>query len=835
MLCKYSLTITFSSNINDKNTSVTNDVTTSQITQFYDASEEWATTRQSVLDPTFNQARATDTSLEHFFRRPIKINEFEWEIATDYTDFFNPWTLYMENPRVVNRLCNFNLLRANMCLKIVVNGNAFYYGRLMMAYRPLPAYDEVTRATFDWQDNVNLSQFPRLFVDPTTSQGGLMRLPYVYRNDYLSIPLGDWNDLGEIHVRTLGLLHHANGGTDSISVSVFAWLENVVLAAPTATPPLHLVPQSGDEYSTSPISTPAAAISSAAAALTKMPYIGNYAMATQQIAQLTATVAKMFGFSRPSVVEDIIPIKPSFGNYANTAAADASYKLTFDPKQEVTVDPSVVGLEPEDEMSLKFFTSRESFLTYFIWPTAGVPEQVLWSSHVTPSLYALNVDNIHMTPMCFAAVPFKYWRGSIRFRFQIVCSGYHKGRLKVVYDPFKNTTNEYNTNYTRIVDISKERDFTIEVGWGSPEHFLRTHGFPEPLSELFGPWTITTPDTIHTNGVIGVYIVNDLTTPNTTVVNDIRINVFVSAGPDFELVDPVSDLMETFTFLGTAIPGLAAPVAGSGAVISPTKPLALEPQSGTEVADQVGAPHQDTPLSTIATQIVDPGSTYKVFFGDPVASIRQLLKRFSYHSVIPSFDTGASGYLLKAELPDFPYYRGYVVGGIYSNYNPAKMTIQNWFTPCYVCRRGGMRWKHTLVGSRYTGANGRENTVAVSRAPLSNTYQVIGTLFAETSNTERTMLQGERYYSLWSGGVIQPTHNAQIEVELPYHTNKRFYHGRTLNMHLDASETTFHRLQMPVYVDNNTVVALSSVAAADDFSLSFLVGTPIVRRLGHPI
>lgn len=738
----------------------------------------------------------------------------------------------MDNPRVINRLCNYNLLRANMCIKVLVNGNAFYYGRLMMAYRPLPSVDEVTRVSFDWQDNINLSQFPKLFIDPTTSQGGMMKLPYVWKNDYLSIPLGDWNDLGEIHVRTLGLLHHANGGTDSISVSVFAWLEDVVLAAPTSASPLNLVPQSGDEYSTSPVSTPATAIASAAAALTKMPYIGNYAMATQQIAQLTAAVAKMFGYSRPSVVDDIRPFKPNFGNYANTAIADASYKLTFDPKQEVTIDPSVVGLEPEDEMTLKYFTSRESYLTYFIWPTAGLPEQILWSSHVTPSLFALNVDNIHMTPMCFAAVPFKYWRGSIRYRFQIVCSAYHKGRLKIVYDPFVNSSNEYNTNYTRIVDISKERDFTVEVGWGNPAHFLRTYGYPDPPSEQYGPWSITTPDPTRSNGVVSVYIVNDLTTPNTLVTNDVRVNVFVSAGPDFELIDPVSDVMEAFTFLGTSVPGLktdSAPI-----LEADPAPAVLDTQSGEETSPQVGAPQQDAPLSSIATQVIDPAATYKVFFGDPVASIRQLVKRFNIHSIIPSVDTGASGYLLKAEIPDFPFYRGYIVGGVANNYNPAKMTIQNWFTPCYVCRRGGMRWKHTLIGSRYSGANGRENTVAVSRAPLASAYQIIAVLFAETSNMLRTLTQAERYFSLWSGGVVQPTHNAQIEVELPFHTNKRFYAGRTLNMHLDTTETTYHRLQIPVYVDNNTIVALSSVAAADDFSLSFLVGTPIVRRLEAP-
>jgi hypothetical protein len=59
------------------------------------------------------------------------------------------------------------------------------------------------------------------------------------------------------------------------------------------------------------------------------------------------------------------------------------------------------------------------------------------------------------------------------------------------------------------------------------------------------------------NGVIGVYVVNELTTPNSTIDNNIEINVFVSMGDDFEVFVP-DDYFQFFTFKPPVEGGLRA-------------------------------------------------------------------------------------------------------------------------------------------------------------------------------------------------------------------------------------------------------------------------------------
>ena len=184
-----------------------------------------------------------------------------------------------------------------------------------------------------------------------------------------------------------------------------------------------------------------------------------YARATELAASAVSSIATMFGYSRPVQLADITPYKPMYlGNMANTNVPDTSSKLTLDCKQELTIDPRTMGLGMTDEMTIKSIAQRESFLTQFGWQVADSTETLLWNTEVCPVLWNTisgTPDELHFPACCFATLPFQRWRGTMKFRFQIVASAFHKGRLKITYDPSYPLTNEYNTNYTHIIDLTK--------------------------------------------------------------------------------------------------------------------------------------------------------------------------------------------------------------------------------------------------------------------------------------------------------------------------------------------------------------------------------------------
>lgn len=147
-----------------------------------------------------------DTSLASFFERPIITRTYTWtplQVGA-FTAIFNPWTDFFGNPRVINRINNYNLLRSKLHVRFLINGNGFYYGRLMADYLPLPTNDNVTSAaTIIAENAIQASQRMKVFIDPSTCCSNELELPFVYYRDGVSIPSAEWSELGSIYVREL--------------------------------------------------------------------------------------------------------------------------------------------------------------------------------------------------------------------------------------------------------------------------------------------------------------------------------------------------------------------------------------------------------------------------------------------------------------------------------------------------------------------------------------------------------------------------------------------------------------------------------------------------------
>ena len=90
----------------------------------------------SVRDDTV--ATCEDGQWKDWFARPILIKRLDWSenTALTYTSF-QPWYKYFTQPNIINKLKGYTRLRANLKLKVVVNGSPFRYGCAMLSYRPL--------------------------------------------------------------------------------------------------------------------------------------------------------------------------------------------------------------------------------------------------------------------------------------------------------------------------------------------------------------------------------------------------------------------------------------------------------------------------------------------------------------------------------------------------------------------------------------------------------------------------------------------------------------------------------------------------------------------------
>jgi len=824
-----------------------------------------------VEDPTRGLQDTDDATLDNFFSRPLKISTQEWGTGTTLGYDFDPWQLYFGNPRVINRMTNYNLMRAKLHLKIVINGNGFQYGRAIVGYLPLDNYDRMsTFASLIPQDLVQLSQCPHIFVDPTTSTGGELCLPYYNHFNNSSIPFGDYRNLGRIYVRSINALKHANGAGDKCTVSIFAWAENVQLNVLTSVDAVTLTPQSGMESkmgkkntmsksskggkrssyarqdgtaaagkeideanSTGMVSGPATSIAKVANALSVIPQIAPFAMATSKVAGAVGNAAKALGYCRPPVTKNPEPYRPTpSSQLATTNTPDTAIKLTVDEKQELTIDPGIAGLGPEDPMSIQNIASRESYLTKFTWNMGTAPETLLWNARVDPVQWDVSGGipfAYHFPATAMAALPFKYWTGTLKFRFQIVCSAFHKGRLKFVYDPVFLNSNEYNTNYIEIVDIADTQDFTIEIGNGQQTTLLE-HALPgeDQVSQQHGTQSLVYRP--YGNGVVGVFIVNELTTPNSTVTNDIDINVFISAGDDFEVFVP-DDHFQKFV--------LKPQTANS----STLNERAIEPQSGNEIVpDSQDTQEPSAPEHSMSDNlgpgIQDTQHLNKVFTGEAIMSFRTLLKRYNlWRREKTNVGTSPNCTNIKVTKCMYPFYRGKVSGavdqGVASAYNYVNTVLLHWVTVAFSGWRGSIRYKLMFDKCYQNSTVNVDSRVYITREPVfpfgQPTYSRVLSNNAFTFSDEAASVKVIAGMTKATGtkGMLYATDkiNPVVEFEVPYYSQYRFTPGKLIDYTEDDTFTPNWSMEADVFSTGSSVVDYH-VAAGEDFQVYFFTGLP---------
>lgn len=827
---------------------------------------------QTYTDPARTLLDMQDTSLSNFMSRPIILANIDWAPNVPLAAKINPWTLFFENPRISNRISNFRLLRATLHIKVVVNGNQFYYGRAMMSYLPLARYDLYAEHVENIEmQRMQESQRPHIFIDPNTSTGGELVLPFFTPRQALSIPAGEWDEMGELTIVDLiSTLKHVQGSTEPITIRVMAHASDVVLSIPTQADAKGLTNQSADEYGvrrSMKASEIATAVATASGSLSMVPTIGPFARATSMVSTAVSKVLGAFGYSKPAMIDNY-QYRPQFkSSLANCDIEDDVHRLTVDTKQELTIDPRVTGADiTEDELTIQSIARRPSWLGNFEWDGAAAPGKILYAQMVDP-MYAVK-DNagsrLCYPAMSAAAMPFKWWRGSIVYRFQVVCSTFHRGRIRIVWEPRGSVLVpaggfELNLPYSVIVDITETTDFCVTIGWGQTTAYRNvaptdniTYALenPNPTEISLGfPNTDAVP---YSNGVLYVEAFTSLTKPLTQDEGDtISINVFAHAGDDFELAGPQGDAIQNATFRNKEW----------------TNQSMDDGVAPSDVSKNMGFLIPDCPenIATFGPLLPSSDPTNHIHFGERISSFRTLLKRYCFDEFIPVVHTGIG----STPSPDvdsgsfgvireiYPSEAGYLDNVLQNaTTTPYQFTTDGdpywvkanplvvYLSRCFAARRGGMRWM--MVWDSGNGNDARAATYMYSREADSvgvpdvprNSYDSVSR-WPNYTDEQVTVTQRLRQ---WCGAGISGSDigatvvNPSTCVEIPYYSKFRFQLPRHCSQFTNDGEITrnenvltfrtllFRRVSSATISRNDHFK--SYCAAAEDFQLTFWVGMP---------
>jgi hypothetical protein len=782
------------------------------------------TTVNSEMDSTRNFGYYGDADLQEYLRRPVKILDQSWTVTQgDLKVEIDPWTDFITDFNVQKRIEGYRMLQGNLHIRIAINGGPLFYAKAIAAYEPMPLWNDHSWASVNSAAYIQqLSQYPHVFLDATTSEGGEIVCPFFHHNNWIDLIGDGYRDMGKLRITSINDLLHANSATGHVNISIYVWMDNVRLAGPTMDTFSSYVaqsgieeeyePQAGDEYGTGIISKPASAVAKVMGALSNIPSLRPYARPSEMIASTLGKVAHVFGFSRPAIVSNLQRVKNKcVGNLANTDQHEAIVKLSLDSKQELTVDPRTVGLSDVDEMAFDYIKQKEAYLCSFQWSESDAGGEPLGKIVVGPEAANYDGDLTYPTPMYTAALPFEHWRGSIKYRFQLVASQLHRGRIRIVYDPHNrlDTSPGENVVYSRIVDLATNRDFEMEVAWNHPRSWLSIYNILGTNTNVYDG-TLRTNAVFH-NGTLRLEVVNELTSPAPALAQPVYINVFVSAGEDFEVANPNGEVLRYCEY-------------------EPQSGIIYEPQAdGEELIDNAdGVPETPAPIDPIGEEQNPDNPSTHVFFGESFKSIRSLLKRYCYHQCFTN--TKAEFVITEKNFPvepgksKHPRHRTAAL----EPYNYTNMTYLNWFKPCYLGWRGGLRSKYISINpTAHSITSVIRYSEPIREADCGIRDYEISDLDLAQANDELNALLGATSGS----DLTVTTVDGACEVEFPFYSQNRYAPGRKFLNGDDDDKWMGNDHYHKVFTRYVSTVQplLRYVAAGDDFSFFFFVGQPGVR------
>lgn len=776
------------------------------------------------IDPSYAASDAS-ADLAGFLSRPVKIASKSWTKETPVKEHYSPWSLFLNDPRVKEKLRGFRFIRGNLHVKFTIAGSPFFSGYMMVSYNPLPNFDEqVDAGKSSSYGAIRESQRPVIFLDPTLSRGGTLVCPFIHYNDALDLIDERAVDMGEITMRSLATLRSVSETSSSCNIQMYAWMTDVAFIGQTQVAPTITVAHAeGDE--SGPVSKIASAVADASSKLTQVPGIGPYAQATQVAAGAAARVARQFGFSRPSELAPIGKVMPFTLPNATTNERVPEYVLATDCRNEMTIDPRVAGFPNVDELSIEHLCNRESYLGTGTIQLSDTPGTILFNAGITPLLFDVDPASLrddtyvaeHHTPMSYLALLFSRWRGNLRFRFVFPASAFHKAKMRIIHDARAKTTwtsaetSTLNLAESCIVDLSEDREFTVEVGWTQGQKFLELGGNSAGArwnTNAMAPYL----PSLETNGMLVMVLENALTAPYNTDPSDaeVEFSVFVS-GHDMTYAVPWEGGLYNAMF-GPTDPVDVEPTAPPVPPPSPLfkkktkakKTVAHASINPTEVVDR-----QASPTHVFGQKVTADEPVALIYIGEKIDSLRSLLKRFCHQGTLKA--TPSEVGWMKLYMSGAPAARGISRTVIQWR----SLSIVNFVGQMFLARRGGFRWRVTLPAY---------NTRTHFLNAVSNTGEKMGFWStADKNDFESMKLAAIATDSGISG--LQPFEK-DINFMIPGSSDNRFHPARMGPGHLRQIGFSIASHRAP----NAPFEATLFVAGAEDLTYHGFIGTPIVYR-----
>lgn len=779
---------------------------------------------QNAQDQYFVNADPVSHEIADIMSRPYRMHTGTWKSGSPLgTVLFSDLVVAsLRASPAFAKLQGFMAFTATFCFRLVVNAQPTQSGMLMLNFRP-DEEDEDSKSFRFWNKTTDPAyQLARVSGCPNATLSLASASQCEFRVAYrATIPLCDVSkgEFGKLDLRVLSVLMGPDNN-QAVSYSLYMWLEDLrTYGTQPYNPPAALfartqgktVPSAVEAAKKGDISRIADTVGSVASALTAVPVLADIAGPVSWAAKGVSSVASLFGLSKP---HDITPsqamtINP-YKDFAHGAGANScESKLTLNDTSELSV--RALGAVEEDEMNIKYLTNIPIYMSNRTWKTTDAVDKVIFSAPVAPqylisrsSVVSGKSVTVHTT-LSYLALLHRYWRGSIKFTFNIVGTKFHAGRLRATFTPASSYTpaEQHQYTYSKIIDIQDADTFTLTSPWVK-ELPLRSTDRLANYEAVEGFLTLS---------------VEDQLVANSTCAQQVDIVTFVSgdcsfAAPRIPDEHPANGVAFTSNALFASTQGFTLNTA-----MAPTAEVSM-------------VPHDTVPSAAQEQRALE------VTVGDPEPSLRVLSKRMAFHGVptIKKKTTDAREHIILAANQ----LQSELAYSISTDINTPYGDFVDWISALYRFRSGGIRYcvygdlpnpNNTLI--KFCPFDGTNNIIPVTEV----TPAGVGTFTADIQRFMRMLNYTTIPYA---------KNNYGIQISVPYYhdrpalVNSRWFIPNPLPITstiadgANPASTCDSYVAISNFSELNADLTKNRVwvfrAAADDFNCGFFCGPPITYR-----
>lgn len=510
-------------------------------------------------------------NLTKYFARPIALTNGDLPLGSTtrfyskaYTNIFE---IVNQFPSGASRMTGVYGFRASLVFSLQIACTPFHQGVVCMNWQ----YGETDNsATFIRSAlTAKCTDLPHVRLDLSVDTMVQLKIPFLSSIEYGVVNVSNTGIIspsyGYLAINSI-LPTNAVAGMSPPRYQLYVHLEDLEFFGAQPLSSTNIVFQSGKKLSpiteefekeSHPFSSGTMALSRAVGWISKgVPMLSSIGGPTAWFLAKTAGAIRAFGFSKPTVVDPMMRMQRNSNILEHNVDVPTS-ALVVGPfaGNTLRVSPKF-GATDVDEMSLAFILSNYGQICRFNMDVADAAGTLMWAALVSPSSMWFNISA--SKPYCNTIPPsvapatansflptnlfyfgqmFRFWKGSLKFRFTFSKAKLHGGRVIVNYAPFLTAFDDV----TYLAPATTAGGSVATYGANGPNPFGYSAIFNLRDGNVFEfevPYVSPQPFTpfISNTGVVSMHVVDALQAASVISTN-IGVLVEVKAGSDFEFAN----------------------------------------------------------------------------------------------------------------------------------------------------------------------------------------------------------------------------------------------------------------------------------------------------------